>query len=120
MLIEWVEPMMQKVVFLSDAALHPILSRYVDAGLSLFASVAVKTSRKGMDPFCDGCYGFSFCVGIDCSGYNCGSSCSSAYVGCSSGGTCWTVRGTYAHCCDCYCCHTVSGVTTCHYCICSA
>lgn len=117
MLHECAIPLMQAAVALGDSALHPVASRLGDLAFNVLLPLGLLRRNKEMDPYCAYCFGFPYCNASYCSGPNCTGTCRPNYGACPSGGTCWTIRGSSWHCCDCYCCTPIGG--GCGYCICA-
>lgn len=114
-------PLLRRAALVSIPDVHPYVSRMTSMGTRLLMRIAaLRDDPYFVGPWCDrtgGCYYFPFCPSNLCDGASCSpGSCTRAYVGCESGGTCWTVRDTYQHCCDCAC--TYGGNS--FYCICFA
>jgi hypothetical protein len=110
-------PLLRSAALFGITELHPILSQVARLGTALL----VRAAGLGLvqEPWCDPdeCHGpppcpFEMCMG---SGGCSPSFCNPAYIGCESGGTCWTTSNL-RHCCDCFCCDAY--FTWCALCIC--
>lgn len=95
----------QEAYFFLDPARHPRLCAVTRRTFNFLALAAISApaALRGQSENCpnEGCYGAGPCPYECCEGSRCSSYCYYIYIGCPSGGYCWTST-QYLTCCDCY------------------